>query len=350
MPFLPSLNSLRFFGALSVIFLHMGSRDWFQAAGLEEYHVLISGNNGVVLFYVLSGFLLTTLALSEIETQGKFKFVKFMGRRVRRLFPLYYLAISVLFGLNVLGIVKISWNSFVYALSYSYNFVPKAEYSQHLGPFHTLATEEHFYLLFAVIFLLSNLVPNKWKPFGLFLVFASTLLSLDLLLPLASGSYDSHFVSRWTFIAAKPLFIGVLGAIVANSTSLGVLPRRLIGRNYDSVKNLTLLLTFVGLYGSQVFSSNQTLTSISFLALIIYLRETRDSRLSRVLSAPLLVYFGTISYGLYVWAAVLVGTSPGSWLMSNPLLLLLAVFLCSIVSFELLEKRFTSRRRNKADL
>ena len=68
----PSLNSLRFFGALSVIFLHLGSYAYFKEMGLEKYHVLVSGNTGVQLFYVLSVFLITVLAVNEINKREQF--------------------------------------------------------------------------------------------------------------------------------------------------------------------------------------------------------------------------------------------------------------------------------------
>ena len=151
MTFVPSLNSLRFLGALFVILLHTGSYVWFEARGIERFHILISGSTGVVLFYVLSGFLLTSLALDEIARTSSFSFKRFFARRAFRLFPLYFLALGFLAILDKLGVTQISRTSWKYALAYSYNFVPEAQYNGLLGSLHTLGTEEHFYLFFAAL-------------------------------------------------------------------------------------------------------------------------------------------------------------------------------------------------------
>ena len=138
------LNALRFFGALLVILHHLGSHDWFVQLELVKWFRLFSGVTGVNIFYVISGFLITCLALDEIIKKGRFDFAKFLGRRALRLFPLYYLAVFTIAALAALEITQAEPEAFVYAITYAYNLVPKDFYNGLLGSFHTLATEEQF--------------------------------------------------------------------------------------------------------------------------------------------------------------------------------------------------------------
>jgi peptidoglycan/LPS O-acetylase OafA/YrhL len=87
MPYVASLNTLRFLGAVAVIATHLGSKGFLDRRGLGRLYVLVSGTTGVTLFYVLSGFLLTSLALTEIDRRGAFSFKNFFIRRALRLFP-----------------------------------------------------------------------------------------------------------------------------------------------------------------------------------------------------------------------------------------------------------------------
>ena len=76
------LNSLRFFAFLSVFTLH--TTTWFTYGGL-----------GVDFFFILSSFLLTYLALNEIETTGRFSRKNFFIRRALRIYPLYFAVFAV---------------------------------------------------------------------------------------------------------------------------------------------------------------------------------------------------------------------------------------------------------------
>jgi peptidoglycan/LPS O-acetylase OafA/YrhL len=146
MKFVPSLNSLRFFGAASVIFLHLGSYQLFLSHGMEKWHVLVSGSTGVSLFFVLSGYLLTTIALEEISKKGRFSPSQFFWRRAFRLFPLYFFSLGIIYLIQQIGLVDISPVSYLFALTYSYNMIPRHLDVGQLGPYHTLATEEQFYV------------------------------------------------------------------------------------------------------------------------------------------------------------------------------------------------------------
>lgn len=346
MKYVPSLNTLRFLGAMSVIFLHLGSYQFFVDRGLERWHVLVSGVTGVALFFVLSGFLLTTLALAEVERTGTFSFSRFFTRRASRLFPLYFAAIAVLLILQLFRVVSISKGSYFYAIAYSYNFVPRADYTAHLGPFHTLSTEEHFYLFFGLVFMLVSLLGRKTVWIAIPALFLFLAIFLDFLRPLFASFEATHFVERWTPFAVKPILIGALGAFAYKSPIIRSRFSALFaGERSKKILALGFLFVFLGLYFSQVLQPNIVVLSIGFLCLFLALVINQRSWVSRVLSNRILVYFGTISYGLYVWAAVIIGTGPSSMLIASPPLAVATIFALSAFSYQFLEKWFLERRK-----
>lgn len=101
--FFNGLNELRAFAALSVIFYHIElfkSRDHIGSLfdiSYLSYFIGRLGKNGVYLFFVLSGFLITYLLLKEKEKYQTILFKKFYLRRIFRIWPLYYLIVGISF-------------------------------------------------------------------------------------------------------------------------------------------------------------------------------------------------------------------------------------------------------------
>jgi peptidoglycan/LPS O-acetylase OafA/YrhL len=99
--FFSGLNELRAFAALAVVFHHIEL--YKQRSGISSlYNVGIANNfienlgkNGVYLFFVLSGFLITYLLLEEKSVTGKISVFKFYGRRILRIWPLYFIILSI---------------------------------------------------------------------------------------------------------------------------------------------------------------------------------------------------------------------------------------------------------------
>ena len=95
------LNEIRALAAFSVIFHHLelykfriGIKSLFDFPQLN-YFIANLGKNGVFLFFVLSGFLITYLLLQEKQTTGKISILKFYGRRIVRIWPLYFIILLI---------------------------------------------------------------------------------------------------------------------------------------------------------------------------------------------------------------------------------------------------------------
>jgi peptidoglycan/LPS O-acetylase OafA/YrhL len=98
--YFPGLHGLRFFAAMMVVFSHVElMKDYHGYPNLYASNLAVyeSGRMGVTLFFVLSGFLISYLLLTEKKITGSISVKKFYGRRILRIWPLYYLLVILTF-------------------------------------------------------------------------------------------------------------------------------------------------------------------------------------------------------------------------------------------------------------
>jgi len=94
------IDSLRAIGALSVLLGHLElTKASFGVSNLMDlpFYKYTSGHLGVLLFFVISGFLITFLLLKEKQEFGKVDVLRFYYRRILRIWPIYFLALVLLF-------------------------------------------------------------------------------------------------------------------------------------------------------------------------------------------------------------------------------------------------------------
>jgi peptidoglycan/LPS O-acetylase OafA/YrhL len=135
---LPALDGLRAVAALMVVAFHFGGPGWSW----------LSGWLGVHVFFVLSGFLITTLSLREEDRKGRVSLRDFYLRRVFRIFPAYY----VVLGISVaMAAVRDQYSSYApllpYYLTFNNEFVGPAPFAHTW----TLGIEQKFYLVWPVL-------------------------------------------------------------------------------------------------------------------------------------------------------------------------------------------------------
>jgi peptidoglycan/LPS O-acetylase OafA/YrhL len=145
--FFPALDGLRAVAALMVVFHH--ARTHWLWGWLE-------GWNGVTLFFVLSGFLITTLALREEETLGALRWRAFIVRRVFRIVPIYVVSLALyVVAMVAVGIGASHRGSFVHAMPWYVSPFPEVPFFSHTHIVFSLAwslgIEEKFYLLWPLL-------------------------------------------------------------------------------------------------------------------------------------------------------------------------------------------------------
>jgi peptidoglycan/LPS O-acetylase OafA/YrhL len=151
----PGLDGLRGISILLVIVAHLLKN--YRSVGWAT--VLFTGVTGVNIFFVISGFLITTLLLKEKHTLGRISLKNFYIRRALRIVPPVYLYLIVLFFLKIIYDLKVSGKSLLEAALYLKNLpLSKDWYTDH---FWSLGIEEQYYLIFP--FLLTVLPLRIYK-------------------------------------------------------------------------------------------------------------------------------------------------------------------------------------------
>jgi peptidoglycan/LPS O-acetylase OafA/YrhL len=210
---IPNLDALRGISILWVFLHHVPLLPWPWARAFQE-----NGRHGVSFFFVISGFLITTLFLREERTTGQIQLLRFYGRRMLRLMPLYYLVLLLYCGI-VLGLDLYSAENralFIQKLPayifYYSNLLPVATQ----GPFFfswSLAVEEQFYLLFGL--------SMRWLSRRTILAVVGGLIALKLTLFALHGPEIMNIgVLRVALSYHEPILMGVLLGFAMN-TRLG---------------------------------------------------------------------------------------------------------------------------------
>lgn len=338
--YLPSIDSLRAIAVISVIIYHCSAS------------YLPGGFLGVDLFFVLSGYLISSLLIKEFKENGRINLVNFYVRRARRLLPAVYLMITVVLIIMVLFNKVLLEKSHLDAI-FGYIYVSNWWYIFHqvdyfdsfgsISPFKhlwSLAIEEQFYMFFPLLFIVLNRQNKDKKITNIFKYGVILLIIVSLTLHIIL--FDINNINRVYYGTDTRMFsllIGVLGAIIYPMTNLKRKVTLKINRLYSSV-GATAILLFVSLmfivneYSTFLYYGGFLLFSILFLLIIITVGQ-QGTYISRFLSFKPLVYVGKFSYSLYLWHfPILVLTTPVSEIGSpNILFNILRVILIFIVSY-----------------
>jgi len=243
----------------------------------------LHGAVGVTIFFVISGYLITTLLLREEERNGHARIRAFYIRRAFRILPLYYLTLAgyvVLIGvLHLQAGASSLWHSLPYYLTYQNDLVPHGA-----GVFNhswSLAVEEKYYLLWPLMFALPALRKHR----------LTVAASLVVLTALASLWTSTHYFAIYT-----PILLGCVVALVLDNPEYY---RRAVRLAATPVA-LLLIAALIGWdlayeSGSDVHIVFSFLTALLFPAVLVGPRW-----LSGLLSNKVLVYIGTRSYAVYL--------------------------------------------------
>jgi peptidoglycan/LPS O-acetylase OafA/YrhL len=290
MKYRPDIDGLRAVAVVSVLVFHAG---WGKIPG---------GFVGVDVFFVISGYLISSIIFSEIAG-SHFSLVGFYERRIRRIMPalIGLLAVSSVFAyFYLLPNELVNFTSSMLAATVS---VSNLYFWRHSGYFdlpishpllHTwsLAVEEQFYLSFPLFLLLVHkLFPRRLKVS----VVAACCISLVASVVVVAKHPQTAFYMPYT--RAWELLLGTI-------LSLKLLPQLKSPwlRNLASISGLAMIV-YADLYYTQdtLFPGLGALPPCVGAALIIWAGESGSSFVGAALSLRPIVFIGLISYSLYLW-------------------------------------------------
>lgn len=343
----PEIDGLRAIAVLAVIIYHLD----LVVGGTQ---LLKGGFLGVDVFFVISGFLITSIIMSEYHSSQGFSLVNFYERRARRLLPALFtvilLSLPVAWYLLLPSQLEDFAASVLSTLAFGSNFywdISLQEYgaeSAQLKPFlhtWTLAVEEQYYIFFPLILLA---IYKWWKSHTVVILLALLLLSLQL------AEFVTPIDHSFSFYMLPTRFWELLaGSLLANI--LYYHPRE------DNDTLLSKTMPVFGLYlivHSLLFIDFEsghpgfvTLLPVVGTVLIIWFAN-KDELVTKVLSGRPFVAVGLVSYSLYLWHypifafGHIIDRSPGT---DDKFYWLLVTSLVSVGAYYLIEKPFRNKKR-----
>ena len=296
----PEIDGLRAIAVLSVIFFHTNK-------SIGNFILFSGGFLGVDIFFVISGYLITSIILNEINITTNFSFKNFYQRRARRILPvlLFVIFFSIFFA--YLFLLPSDFNDYTKSIFYSLFFTSNYFFyftgelydatPSLLKPFlHTwsLSVEEQFYLIYPVIFYFSfKYFKNFLNKILFSLIFISIFAMVVYFYTNQSLAFFNFLTRFWELL---------IGALIANNQSkISSLNLSILKKNIISFFGLILIIYPVLFFNKNIsYGYIYTFVSIAGVSLIISFHD-KEILINKILTNKILVFLGLISYSLYLW-------------------------------------------------
>jgi peptidoglycan/LPS O-acetylase OafA/YrhL len=293
MKYRPEIDGLRALAVLPVMLFH---------AGLETFS---GGFIGVDVFFVISGYLITTIILKELK-QEKFSIVNFYERRARRIFPALFLVMffCIPFAWFLLlpsdmidfskSLVAVSLFASNILFSYEHGYFDAAAELKPLLHTWSLAVEEQYYVLFPIFLILFWKLGQRWILFALGIVFfLSIAVAQQTTYTKSAAAFFLLTTRGWELMIGAFIAFYLLKAnrkkfskeMCELSGWLGVALIIYAVITYNKLTTLSGLYALIPILG----------------AVLIILFATQQTTVGKFIGNPIFVGVGLISYSLYLW-------------------------------------------------
>ena len=280
MKYFERIDGLRFVAISLVLIQHFAS-----TIGTK----ISAGYYGVDLFFVISGFLITSILFNSKEKSFGRAYKNFIGRRTLRIFPIYYATILILWILN-LDVVR---EKLLWLITYTFNYawilydIP----NRPINHFWSLCVEEQFYLFWPFIVLFLRNYPKILITFIIIIITLGFMQSIFNVIPEISKYNSVNILTRMSSLG-----IGAFGAVYSSNYKLSEKFFK------NTVVEITILLLLIV---SLVFSNKFQQIILALISLYLVLKaakfEFSIEFINNFLTNKKIVYIGTISYGIYVF-------------------------------------------------
>lgn len=344
----PDIDGLRAIAVLLVIFFHLG------------FSTFSGGFIGVDVFFVISGFLITSIIYTDVSA-GQFSFKTFYRKRMKRILPPFYLVclVSLIAGLAIFtpqDLIDLGKHtryaagfiSNIFLLKNAGYFAPESET---LPLLHTwsLSIEEQFYLIWPALLIL---VQKKLK--------APALLAGILVLSILSLTYSQYMLGKdidqayyqiqsraWELLIGASLALFLLQGV---HTKVSLLRKPIVNELFGAIGLFLIFYPALTLTDSSSFPGINALFPCLGTVLVIFSGCQHQGAIAKLLSTRAFVFLGLLSYSLYLWHWPIIAfthylidefTSLHAWLC------IFATIAASIMSYYLIEKPLRFNHLNK---
>jgi peptidoglycan/LPS O-acetylase OafA/YrhL len=324
---IPSLDGLRAISVAFVILGHLAGTTHFPQS---LYPLKYFAEFGVRVFFVLSGFLITTLLLKELELTGSISLKGFYLRRVFRIFPAAYSFIGAMTILGVMNIVYLNWSDVIHAVTYTVNY--RSDRGWYLGHLWSLSVEEQFYLFWPVILKLTGRQKGLLLGITVCLICPIIRMVEFAYFPAGRMGVGERFETVADCIAIGCILAASRGWLSSQKWYVALMRSRL----FFIVPLLTLSLN-LPMRLRYEYSVAETLKNIGIALCIDWCIRFQSHATTRFLSARPMAFIGTLSYSLYLWQQPFINRKNPSVVTHFPINCVLA-FGAALASYYLIEK------------
>jgi peptidoglycan/LPS O-acetylase OafA/YrhL len=334
MKYRPEIDGLRALAVAPVILFHAG------------FELFSGGFVGVDVFFVISGYLITSILIEDMENK-RFSIVNFYERRARRILPALFFVMLVCipfswmwmlpdplenFGQSIVAVILSANNILLFLTSGYWDLASEFKPLLHTW---SLGVEEQYYILFPLLLLLT------WR-FGGIIVLLSIIIIASVSLAL------SEWLSRENPEAAFFLIHTRAWELLAGSISAFVVQKQGVRKNNPlALIGLTAIVISIFLYDETTpFPSIYALIPVLGVILLVLYADNKTLA-AKLLSSKGFVGIGLISYSAYLWhqpvfafAKIHQQTEPS---LSLNLMLIVSTFLLSYASWKFIEKPFRNK-------
>ena len=294
------IDGLRAIAILPVIFFHAGFNNF-------DYGYL-----GVDIFFVISGFLITSFIVNDLKLE-KFKVLNFFDRRARRILPgLVFIMIASIppalvymqpddlenFGQSLFATSLFSNNILLYLTSGYWDIASEFKPLLHTW---SLSVEEQYYVVFPFLMILIWKLKSFWLMFLLFLFLSITSFFYYYFGSFGNESIESRASFLLLFGRAWQILLGAIGALISLKVITKIDTVKKFYKEFICLLGISLIL--LSMFHSLIFELNQiylpVLASIGTLLLLVFSNQNLIA--TALLRSKLFVWIGLISYSLYLW-------------------------------------------------
>lgn len=341
---IPCLDGLRAISILLVIVGHAYQGIYHFDPVEPWWTILGNGNLGVEIFFVISGFLITSLLLREKEKYGDISLRNFYIRRLFRIFPPFYFYIGVIILVAMVTSLELQSGDVFSAMAFVWNYSPVA-HSWTLAHTWSLSVEEQFYLFWPATMVFILVKGNRQTAAGFALALIISAPVLRVLTHLTHHPFMAERINFMLHTRVDALMFGCLTALLSGTPLLESVYRKV----ERSIWIFPIFIFGVSPFltrhwgGAYLYIVGFTLEGAMIALTMLWLIRNSESVAGRILNSRPIVHVGIISYSLYLWQQLLLNGKNESFFGKFPYNLAF-MLLAAEFSYYVIERKFLGWR------